>query len=198
MVGRGADGADGAGPLVLRPPGAPAAVVALVLVLAVAATSYGPSGLLLLLGPALLVAAVLVLPSLRADEVGLTLAGPLRVHRVPWSAVLDVLQAWFLVVVLADGRRLVCPAVPVVGSVLAFRTWSDGEGSQLFLRDSTRIRPYPGAQRSLAVELVLARRPATTRGREPTAGAVTTSVRWGGAAVLVVAVVAGAVGAVLR
>lgn len=200
MPGRArTDGRAGVRPLVLRPPGAVAVVAAGVLVLVtVAASGPGreePWRWLLLAGPVLLLAAAFVLPALRVDGDGLVVSGVLRRHRVGWTVVREVQQDWFLAVDLVDGRRLVCLAVPVVGSMLAFRTWSDGDGSRHMVRDSTWIRPYPGAERSLAVELVAAHRPPQDRSRRDL-GAVCTSWRAEGVAAVAVAALAVGAGAV--
>lgn len=191
-------GPDAAGPLLLRPPGAVALVLLVVVLLgAVAVSPAGreqPWRLLLLGGPALALVAAWVLPSLRVDERGLVVTGVLRRHRVPWAAVRDLRQEWFLVVVPTDGARVVCLAVPVVGSMTAHRTWTVDEDNDMFLRDSVRSRPFPGAERSLALELVLARRPAPPP--DGTEG-VGTSTVWAGVVALVVGVSAVVLGLVL-
>lgn len=193
--------------VVLRPPGAAGLVVAVLLVtLAVGVSGAGASaGLLLPAGLALGLCGAFVLPSLRVDGSGLVVRGVVRRHVVPWGAVAVVRQGWFLTLDLLDGRRLVCLAVPVVGSMLDHRSWTVDEDNDMFLRDSTRARPFPGA-RSLALELVLAHRPPPApggagrgaTGAVATGAAVRTTWRPSGLAVVSVAGVAVVAGVVAR
>lgn len=150
----------------LRPPTAPA--VLLLLGLATVLLTQRPgTGAVLVAVPLLLLAAPLVLPCLEVSAHGLVVTGVLCRHVVPWPAVDGVRQAWFVTLDLSDGRRITVLAVPVVASMLAFRTWSVGD-DDFFLRDSTRRLGHPGAAASTAVELVLAHRPVDPRPREDT------------------------------
>ena len=87
----------------------------------------GVGDLLLVACPAVALAAVFLLPALVVDDEALDVVGVLHRRRVPWTAVVQVRQGWFVELDLTDGSRVVCLAAPVVGSMAAFRTLDEDE-----------------------------------------------------------------------
>jgi hypothetical protein len=124
--------------------------------------------LLLLACPAAALAAVFLLPVLVVGDDGLDVVGVLHRRWVPWAAVARLRQGWFLELELHDGSRVACLAAPVVGSMAAFRTL-DEDANELLSRRSAQHPAFPGAQSSLSVELVAARRPASAAAGKGTA-----------------------------
>lgn len=161
-------------PLRLRTTGAPAVtaaglLVVLVLSSGVLAGTRSVAELLLVACPVAAVVAVFLLPVLVVGDDGLDVVGVLHRRWVPWAAVSQVRQGWFLVLELTGGRSVVCLAAPVVGSMPAFRTL-DEDGYELLSRRSAQHPAFHGARGSLAVELVSARRPAGAPAPAPADG----------------------------
>jgi hypothetical protein len=133
--------------------------------------------LLLLACPAAALAAVFLLPVLVVGDDGLDVVGVLHRRWVPWAAVAQLRQGWFLELELHDGSRVACVAAPVVGSMAAFRTL-DEDANELLSRRSAQHPAFPGAQSSLSVELVAARRPASAAGEGPRARPLRRQLPW--------------------